>query len=425
MMMSESERRSPHLSWHESAELLLESVPGVVSATIEGERHSVSEVRVWYEPTWPVGQVVDAVHQCLTREANARLAAAKFHAVVAQPDRRTEHRNRPSSVPTTSAGWDRSPDAPLKLVGHKVEELRQGIVGVEVWIEWLGRTFSGAAVGPDVPPGSLRTPALATLRALHACLQVLYEGPIQPGLMLESAVRITVENSPVAVVALTASENARPLSLTSAWADQGASDLAVILATLHATSRTVTRWLNEEQPSDGDRFSTPLRSEGIRGGIATKRRFTLVDFDVDHSPSGNLDVGVRLEGFGEAVDRRQNGSDDERSHLQLGAAATLDAVHELLRIGGWNERHDGDLRPTGTCRLRTGEHDIVVVLAEALMNGHRIPLAGATSADSGVERASITATLQATNALVADRTATMKPVARVDATTDAPVWARA
>ena len=105
------------------------------------------------------------------------------------------------------------------------------------------------------------------------------------------------------------------------------------------------------------------------------------------------------------VDRRRNGSENEAAQLQLGASATLDAVHELLRLAGWSEYHDGDLRHAGACRLRTGEHDIVVVLAEALMNGHRVPLAGATSADDGVERASITATLQATNPLVADRAA--------------------
>ena len=49
------------------------------------------------------------------------------------------------------------------------------------------------------------------------------------------------------------------------------------------------------------------------------------------------------------------------------------------------------------------------MLTEALMNGHRVPLAGATSADVGLERAAITATLQATNGLVADRAARVGP----------------
>ena len=256
-MQSASEHRSLGLPWHEFAELLLQGVAGVVSATIEGSQHSVSEVRVWYEPTWPVGQVIEAVHECLTKEAKARLAVARFHAVVAQPDRRTESRARPERELTAYAGSNGSPDAPLKLIGHKIEEVQPGVVGVEVWIELQGRTFSGAAIGPDVPPGSLRTPALATLRAVHSCVQVLYKSPLQPGLVLESAVRVMVGRSPVAVVALTASENARPRSLTAAWAGEGESGLAVILAMLQATSRTVTRWVNERQQSEGGRRAPP------------------------------------------------------------------------------------------------------------------------------------------------------------------------
>jgi hypothetical protein len=390
------DRQAERLPWEESAERLLESVPGVVSAAIEGTQYSVSEVRVWYEPTWPLGQIIEAVRECLTRDAKARLAAARFHAVVAQPDRRLERRPRPHGASASSARWDGSQSAPLRLVGHEVEEVGEGMVGAQVWIEWEGRTFSGAAVGPSVPPGSLRTPALATLRALRSCLQVLYDGPLLPGLALDSAVHVTVGDSPIAVVALTASENARARFLTAAWPDEGMPSLAVILATLHATSRTVTRWLAEGQPM-----------------ASTAQRFTLVDFKVDRGPSGGLDVGVRLAGNGAAVDRRRNGSDSETSHLSLGAVATLDAVRELLRLGGWRERHEGDLRHAGTCRLKTGEHDLVVVLAEALTKDHRIPLAGATPADGGLERAAITATLQATNPFVADRSGAIPSYARV------------
>ena len=407
-MTSEPERLSPRLSWRESAERLLEGVPGVVSATIEGTQHSVSGVRVWYEPTWPVGQVMEAVHKCLTDEAKARLTATRFHAVVEHADRRLERRPRPARAPTPPAHLGSTPtaSAPLRLVGYKIDEMQEGVIGVQVWIEWQGRTFSGAAVGPDIPPGSVRTPALATLRALHSCLQILYEGPMQPGLALERALQVTVQGSPVAVVSLTASENARPRSLTSAWPDEGAPGLAMILATLNAASRTVTRWLSGERPSEGS------------GLAATEQRFTLVDFEVDRRPSGDFDVGVRLTGNGGAVNGRRNGSDNDEARLHLSAAATLDAVRELLRLGGWSERHGEDLRYADTQRLRIGEQEVVVVLAEALLKGHRVPLAGATSADLGLERASITAMLQATNLLVADRTARMMWSARADGIED-------
>jgi hypothetical protein len=394
-MTSESDRPGAPLAWHEYAALLLETVPGVVSASVAGTRQSVTEVRVWYEPTWPLDQVLHAVYRCLAKEAKAHLAATRFRAVVARPDRRTARRARPERAPAATNAPGISPEAPLKLAGYKVERPEGGVVAVQVWIDWQGRTFTGAAVGPADPAGSLRTPALATLRALHACLQVLYEGPRQPGLVLESAVRVQVDDAPVVVVALTAAENSRPRTLTSAWADEGMEGLAAILATIHATQRTVTRWLMEGQRSE----------EG-----ATERRVALVDFEFDHGPSGELDVGVRLEGFGNAVGRRRNGSDNEAAHMQLGASATLDAVCELLRLGGWDERQRGDLGHARTYRLRTAEQDIVVVLAEAILDGRRVALAGATSADAGLERASITATLQATNPLVAGRAGTLLPV---------------
>ena len=421
-MTRESEHQSLRLSWRDSAQRLLESVPGAVSATIEGTQHSVSGVRVWYEPAWPVGQVMEAVQRCLTQEAKARLTATRFHAVVAHPDRRIERRPRPAVAPRSSADLGTSSKAPLRLIGHQIDEVQEGVVGVQVWVEWEGRTFSGAAVGPDVPPGSVRTPALATLRALHSCFQILYKGPTQPGLALESALRVTVQGSPVAVVSLTASENARPRSLTSAWPEEDDPCLAMILATLTAASRTVTRWLGGDRPSEGSGLAAVDSGQPPRG-TAAEPRFTLVDFELDRRPSGDFDVGVRLTGNGGAVNGRRKGSDNDEARLHLSAAATLDAVRELLRLGGWHERNGEDLRYADTQRLRIGEQDVVIVLAEALLKGHRVPLAGATSADLGLERASITAMLQATNLLVADRTARMMWSARDDRSGERPARA--
>ena len=138
---------------------LLERIPGVVSATIEGSHDWVTAVRIWYESTWPVRQVMAAVDECLIKEG-ARLAATRFEAVVAEPDRRAARRPRPEhtparpAVPTTSATLPRSAnsqDTYLRLVGHKKEDVEPGVMGVQVWIEWQGRTFSGAATGPRAP----------------------------------------------------------------------------------------------------------------------------------------------------------------------------------------------------------------------------------------------------------------------------------
>ncbi|MEQ9401700.1 MAG: hypothetical protein RJQ04_21215 [Longimicrobiales bacterium] len=364
---------------------------------------------------------------------------------MAHPDRRIEPRPRPETDPAPAVFDEpegrtaideptgRLVDDSLRLVGHTVEEVRDGVVGVEVWIEWNGRTFSGAAVGPDAPAGRLRTPALAALRALHACLQVLYEGPVQPGLVLENAIQASVDGASVIVVSLTASESARPLPLTAAWADQGSPALAAILATLHATSRTVTRWLGQGRPVE--RADDAARDEhtdavgaaatGQSAAVTSGGRLTLVDFAVDHGPFGSLDIGVRLAGFGGSVDGRRTGIDDEIGLLESGASATLQAIDELLRLGGWKEHHDGDLRSAGARRVRTGEQNLVVVLAEAIMNGHRVPLAGATSADRGLERACITATLQATNALVAERAAAIARAAGSGGDDSGPDWIQA
>ena len=406
----------PRPTWRESAELLLERIPGVVSATIEGSHDWVTAVRIWYESTWPVRQVMAAVDECLIKEG-ARLAATRFEAVVAEPDRRAARRPRPErtparpAVPTTSATLPRSAnsqDTYLRLVGHKKEEVEPGVMGVQVWIEWQGRTFSGAATGPRAPAGALRTSALATLRALHSCLQVLCQSHNQPGLVLETVVRVTVQKTPVVVAVLTAAEKARPRLLTAAWPDEGDPGLSVIMATLHATSRSVTRWLNEPKAVDFDRATAPPYSQRIPIGTP-ERRLILADVAVENSPSGNLDVGVRLNGFGESVDRHRSGRADEAAQLTLGASATLEAVHELLRVGGLSERRTGELRHAGAYRLRTGEYDIVVILAEASVEGRSLQLAGAASADSGLERAAIAATLQATNPFVADRMGSVEP----------------
>jgi hypothetical protein len=398
----------PRLTWRKSAERLLEGIPGVVSATIEGSREAVREVRVWYEPTSPPARVMAAVDECLI-ELGARLAATRFHAVVAQPDRRATRRARPEPEAELAAEAG-APDTYLRLLGHKVEAVQRGILGVQVWIDWQGRTFTGAAEGPAAPAGALRTPALATLRALHSCLQTLYEGPRQPGLVLENVVRIEVEKSPVVVVALTASERARPQVLTAAWTDEGEPGLPVIMATLNATSRTVIRWLKESKRPEEGAPAGKVRVDGARIGTPEKR-LILADVAVDHGPSGNLDVGVRLTGFGETVDRRRQGSADETGQLELGASATFEAVHELLKAGGLSEAEGEELRHAGTYRLRTGGHDIVVVLGRASIDGRSVHMAGAASADNGVERAAIAAALQATNPLVAERVANQKPTA--------------
>ncbi len=166
--------------------------------------------------------------------------------------------SRPTEAPT---GRSQHPpgkvsvpyDGSIQLVGHCVREVQNGVVQVEAQITCEGRTFSGAASGPIAPPDRLKVPALATLRALDACLQIFYVGISEPTLALDNVIEVSVGDFSVAVVLITATENSdtTPKDLAAACPLVGMSDLAIILATLQATGRTVSHWLTW-----GDRISS-------------------------------------------------------------------------------------------------------------------------------------------------------------------------
>ena len=134
-------------------------------------------------------------------------------------------------------------DRTIRWVGHRVREVGSGVVQVEIHVTCEGRTFNGAASGSVAPPERLRIPALAALRALDSCLQIFYHGVSHPALVLDSVAEVSMGDFPVAVVMITASEKAKPTPLVAASPLAGMSDLSIILATLQATTRTVSRWL--------------------------------------------------------------------------------------------------------------------------------------------------------------------------------------
>jgi hypothetical protein len=128
------------------------------------------------------------------------------------------------------------------------------VIRVEVQIGCRGRTFSGAVLGRIDAPSRIRLQALATLRALDACVQILYRGVGHPTFVLDSVIETKVAGTPVAVVAVTTSEEGRPIPLTAAWPLLvRTSERAAILAMLQATGRTVSRWLTwEDSPPRED-----------------------------------------------------------------------------------------------------------------------------------------------------------------------------
>ncbi len=128
-------------------------------------------------------------------------------------------------------------------------------------------------------------------------------------------------------------------------------------------------------------------------------RLELKDLELERHPQGGFAISVRLANINHSITVERDAAGTEEDSLEVPASAALDAIQEFLRSG----RSDGPrvgLKFLSARRLRHPQHDVVVVLVEAVVRGRQIPLTGAASASGGVERASILATLQATNAFV-------------------------
>ena len=140
--------------------------------------------------------------------------------------------------------------------------------------------------------------------------------------------------------------------------------------------------------------------ETTSGSELDLRRLELQDLQLNKNPQGGFGISVRLTYNDRSIGAQREAAGTEEDLLEVPASTTLGVIQEFLRAG----REDGPsvvLRFLAARRLRHPQHDTVVVLVEAVVRGRRIPLTGAASADDGVERASILATLQATNAFVA------------------------
>ena len=131
-----------------------------------------------------------------------------------------------------------------------------------------------------------------------------------------------------------------------------------------------------------------------------QRRLELQDLQLAKNPQGGFSISVRLADNDRSIGAQHEAAGTEEDSLEVPAGAALGVIQEFLRAGS----KDGPnvvLRFLAARRLRHPRHDVVVVVVEAVVRGRRIPMTGAASANDGVERASILATLQATNAFVA------------------------
>jgi hypothetical protein len=229
-------------TWMHGAEHLLEAVPGVLSASFEGDPPSATEVRLLVEEDPPISQTLKAVRAALRANADEYPLGALLRVQVTSvggeppepPRLRDEARQDPATVTR-----DRPGRSGIKLVAHRVNDVSPGVVGVELTLGVGDRRFAGGASGKADSPGRARLPALATLSALGSYVRFACEGRGGPTFALESVSEFSLGGSRVAVVVVTMSGHATPL--IASWPLAGTHGPPVVRATLEATARSVTR----------------------------------------------------------------------------------------------------------------------------------------------------------------------------------------
>ena len=221
------------------AERLLETLPGVLSASLEGHLANATEVRLLVEENPPVSETLEAVRAALQANADEAALGAFFRIQVSTVhDEAPQVWDEPYEEPA-AASRDTPESGGIRLIAHQVNDVGSGVLGVELTLGLGGRRFAGGASGKANSPGRDRLPALATLSALGSYIRFASEEGGGPTLALESVSEFSLGGSRVAVVVVTMSGHAVPL--IASWPLTGASSPAVVRATLEATARRVTR----------------------------------------------------------------------------------------------------------------------------------------------------------------------------------------
>ena len=220
------------------AERLLASLPGVRSASIEGDIDRPTEVRLLVEQDPPPSEILGAVRAALDGDHADFPLGALFHIQVASVGDGSPHlQSRINEAPVAA-----SPATPengsISLITHQVRDVSPGVIRVELTLGLAGQRFAGGASGKADSPGRNRVPALATLSALGSYIRFASKGA-GPTLALESVSEFSLGASRVAVVVVTMSGHSAPL--IASWPLTGPSGPAVVRATLEATARRVTR----------------------------------------------------------------------------------------------------------------------------------------------------------------------------------------
>ena len=445
------------------AERLLARLPGVRSASIEGDIDRAAEVHLLVEEDPPVSEILDAARAALDGDGVEFPLGACFHIQVESVGDKSQH------VPE-----DVAEDGSIRLITHQVRDVSPGVIGIDLTLGLAGHRFTGGASGKADLPGRNRVPALATLSALGSYIRFASKGG-GPTLALESVSEFSLDAARVAVVVVTMSGHAAPL--IASWPLTGAPGPAVVRATLEATARRVTRLSTgrdrppgevilrqqaesilesagpivsasivldnvegfrihilatvEMSRSEVSRLVMTLLEEGLGLRVRTDQitvaqsrlsrveldrvlrraspstsaassaayvsRPALADLHIVAKLGGNQEVGVRITGGGGSFDGRCEAPGGGVALLRPLAEATLGAVAGLMRRGG----REVALMLKDVRRFKRRGDDGVVVLVEATVDGRKTLSSGAAFSADSLERASVVAVLQATNAFVA------------------------
>ena len=163
----------------------------------------------------------------------------------------------------------------------------------------------------------------------------------------------------------------------------------------------VLRPTSPSTPANGGTDVTDgLQRASADASATVMSRPALVDLNIVAKMGGKQEVGVRIVGGGGSFDGRCEADGGGVALLRPLAEATLDAVGALMQRGG----REVALVLEDVRRFRRRGDDGVVVLVEAMVDGRKTLSSGAAFSADSLERASVVAVLQATNAFVAGGT---------------------
>jgi len=215
----------------ERAEELLRSLTGVLSArVVVGDDGEVEEIHLLTTDQVGPKQTVRNVESALA--AHLDLAVDHRRISVAQTKEAAPKQN--GSAPAAGGREGR-----ILFLGHQAEAQTHR-VRYQVDVEWEGQRFTGDASGADLPRSRLETVAHATLRGVEAAVAA-GRGEVQITLALElDGVKVVdAFERQYALVVVHAIGGREVRQLAGSAVVEGASDRAVILATLQATDRWV------------------------------------------------------------------------------------------------------------------------------------------------------------------------------------------